>query len=252
MVNKLRLSFSSTKELNHIINNVLPGHPAFQHCEVVIGGETLEFYHRNIISCIRSIYGNPKCTQDLVVAPEWHYTDQGRSEHIYSEMHTGDWWWAVQVRTILDVEYTVLTLGCFKQTSLKTHSLGATVVLLIISSNKTQLTHFGNKTAYPVYLTIGNILKNICCKPSRHAQVLLGYIPTTKLKGLANQAGQCCAIANLYHGCMQAILDPISAVGETGIAMMSGDGIWQWCHPIFALFVGDYPEQVLVTCTYNS
>ncbi|KAN0141466.1 hypothetical protein V8E53_000711 [Lactarius tabidus] len=27
--------------------------------------------------------------------------------------------------------------------------------------------------------------------------------------------------------------------------MMSGDGIWRRCHPIFALFVGDYPEQVL-------
>ena len=33
---------------------------------------------------------------------------------------------------------------------------------------------------------------------------------------------------------------------------MSGDGGWHWCHPIFAVFVGDYPEQTLVMCTYNS
>jgi hypothetical protein len=32
---------------------------------------------------------------------------------------------------------------------------------------------------------------------------------------------------------------------------MSADGIWRRCHPIFAIFVGDYPEQALVTCTYN-
>jgi hypothetical protein len=32
---------------------------------------------------------------------------------------------------------------------------------------------------------------------------------------------------------------------------MSGDGTWRRCHPIFAIFVGDYPEQCLVTCTYN-
>jgi len=32
---------------------------------------------------------------------------------------------------------------------------------------------------------------------------------------------------------------------------MSGDGIWRRCHPVFAVFVGDYPEQALVTCTYN-
>ena len=33
--------------------------------------------------------------------------------------------------------------------------------------------------------------------------------------------------------------------------MKSGDGVWRRCHPIFANFVGDYPEQTLVTCTYN-
>jgi len=33
--------------------------------------------------------------------------------------------------------------------------------------------------------------------------------------------------------------------------MMSGDGVWRRCHLILAIFVGDYPEQALVTCTYN-
>ncbi|KAF8271640.1 hypothetical protein EI94DRAFT_1538505, partial [Lactarius quietus] len=33
--------------------------------------------------------------------------------------------------------------------------------------------------------------------------------------------------------------------------MMCGDGTWHHCHPIFASFVGDYPEQMLVSCTYN-
>ncbi|KAH9166786.1 hypothetical protein EDB89DRAFT_2075512 [Lactarius sanguifluus] len=32
---------------------------------------------------------------------------------------------------------------------------------------------------------------------------------------------------------------------------MSGDGIWRRCHPIFAVYVGDHPEQALVMCTYN-
>ena len=77
VVNKLELSFSSTKELNNIIDNALPGCPAFQCCELVIGGETLEFYHRDILGCIRTIYGDPEFAQDLVVAPERHYTDQG-------------------------------------------------------------------------------------------------------------------------------------------------------------------------------
>jgi hypothetical protein len=50
---------------------------------------------------------------------------------------------------------------------------------------------------------------------------------------------------------MQNALGPISSYGETGIEMKSGDGVWRRCHPIFAVFVGDYPEQVLMTCTYT-
>ncbi|KAI9429347.1 hypothetical protein H4582DRAFT_1826980 [Lactarius indigo] len=33
--------------------------------------------------------------------------------------------------------------------------------------------------------------------------------------------------------------------------MATGDRIWYCCHPIFATFIGDYPKQALVTCTYN-
>jgi len=105
--------------------------------------------------------------------------------------------------------------------------------------------------AYPVYLTIRNIPKEICQKLSQHAQILVGYIPTTKLKGIASKASRCRAQANLFHTCMRILLAPINSVGETGVEMMSGDGIWHRCHPIFAVFIGDYPEQTLVTCTCN-
>ena len=50
---------------------------------------------------------------------------------------------------------------------------------------------------------------------------------------------------------MRDVLHPIIVPGETGVAMKGGDGVWRRCHPIFANFVGDYPEQVLVTCTYR-
>jgi len=80
--------------------------------------------------------------------------------------------------------------------------------------------------AYPIYLTIGNIPKDIRQKPSRHAQILIGYIPTTKLDSMPTKAGCCCALANLFHSCMQNVLGQISSVGKSGLAMMSGDGVW--------------------------
>ena len=105
--------------------------------------------------------------------------------------------------------------------------------------------------AYPIYLTIGNIPKDIRRKPSHHAQILIGYIPTTKFAGVESETTRCRSFANLFHACMQKVLGPIGSVTKTGVAMMSGDGIWRRCHPMFAIFVGDYPEQALVTCTFN-
>jgi len=81
--------------------------------------------------------------------------------------------------------------------------------------------------AYPIYLTIGNIPKDIRRKPLCHAQILLGYIPTTKLDGMPSKAGRHRALANLFHSCMRNVLGPISSIGETGLTMMSGDGVWR-------------------------
>jgi hypothetical protein len=127
---------------------------------------------------------------------------------------------------------------------------GATVLPIIISTDKTQLTLFRDNMAYPIYMTIGNIPKTIRSKPSRLAQVLIGYIPTSKLLDISNKAGRRRAVANLFHGCMRDVLRSIVVPGLSGVPMMSGDGVWRRCHPILANFIGDYPEQALVTCTY--
>ena len=61
-----------------------------------------------------------------------------------------------------------------------------------------QLTLFRGKMAYPVYLTMGNIPKEIRRKPTSQAQILIAYIPTTKLDGIPNKTGRCRVLANLY------------------------------------------------------
>ena len=58
---------------------------------------------------------------------------------------------------------------------------GATIAPVIIASDKTQLSRFkGDKTAWPVYLSIGNLSKQVHREPSRHGAVLLGYLPVSK------------------------------------------------------------------------
>jgi hypothetical protein len=86
-------------------------------------------------------------------------------------MHTAKWWWMTQE-------------------AIDETSPGATIIPIILSSDKTQVTHFCNKMAYPVYITIKNIPKSICLKPSKHAYVLLAYLPTPKLAQVTNQAAR--------------------------------------------------------------
>lgn len=50
---------------------------------------------------------------------------------------------------------------------------------------------------------------------------------------------------------MKRILAPLKRAGELGINITSGDGIIHRGHPILATYVGDYPEQLLVTCCKN-
>ncbi|KAJ7795008.1 hypothetical protein B0H14DRAFT_3496465 [Mycena olivaceomarginata] len=103
---------------------------------------------------------------------------------------------------------------------------------------------FRNKAAYPVYMTIGNIPKDI-----RRSQgyILIGYLPTTRLDHIKVAAARRCALSNLYHACMRKIFSPLKDAGLNGIKMASGDGVLRRCHPILAIFAGDYPEQCLVT-----
>ncbi|KAJ7604990.1 hypothetical protein FB45DRAFT_1149638 [Roridomyces roridus] len=230
VVDALGLSYRSSIELNKIVDTSLPGRPRFERHEIVVQDEVYHLYARNIIDCIRALYGDPDFAPYLFVLPERHYMDRSRNVRMYHNMHTGKWWWATQV----EVE--------------KAHP-GATIVPIIISSDKTQLTVFGNKSAYPVYMTIGNIPKEIRRKPSRRAYVLLAYLPTSRMKHIQNKSSRRRILANVFHACLKFLTAPLKALGETGMPMASGDGVVRRCHPIFATYVGDYPEQVLVTCT---
>ena len=50
---------------------------------------------------------------------------------------------------------------------------------------------------------------------------------------------------------MNQILHPLKHAGEHGVFMTTGDGLTHRGHPLLACFVGDYPEQVLTTATFN-
>jgi hypothetical protein len=71
-------------------------------------------------------------------------------------MNTGDWWWDTQDQL----------------------PTGATIVPVVCASDKTHLTNFsGDQHAWPLYLKIGNIRKDIHCTPKQRAWILVWLIP---------------------------------------------------------------------------
>ncbi|EIM79382.1 uncharacterized protein STEHIDRAFT_41598, partial [Stereum hirsutum FP-91666 SS1] len=144
-------------------------------------------------------------------------------------MWTGVWWSTVQQDKLPD---------------------DATIAPVIIATDKTHLTQFsGNKSAYPVYLTLGNIPRSIRRKPSQHACILIGYLPVDKIdsdnltKNETKARGQ-----RLFHEAMRHILQPLVQAGTHGVEITCADGWVRRIYPLLAAYVADYPEQCLVTC----
>ncbi|KAJ3557075.1 hypothetical protein NM688_g1669 [Phlebia brevispora] len=225
---KLELLYKNTRELNKLVDALLTTRPKFMCNEIVVADEAFDVYMRNVVECLKALFGDAEFAQYLVFLPERHYADTDQTVWLYYDMHTGKWWWAVQ-----------------KVVEEKTP--GATIMPIIISSDKTQVTLFRNKTAYPVYLTIRNLPKDIRGHPSQRGQILIAYLLTSKLDHITNKAAHRQTLTNLFHACMECVFEPLKTLGQTGLPMTSGDGITRRIHLIFAAYVGDYPEQLLVT-----
>ncbi|KAI6017785.1 hypothetical protein BKA83DRAFT_17150 [Pisolithus microcarpus] len=102
--------------------------------------EQLELWRRDPVECVMELIGNPAFRDTMAYVPERAYADSGGKNHIYDEMWTADWWWDMQGKL----------------------PAGTTVAPVILLSDKTSLSVFsGDKKAWPIYLTIGNISKDI-------------------------------------------------------------------------------------------
>ncbi|EJD37744.1 hypothetical protein AURDEDRAFT_72956, partial [Auricularia subglabra TFB-10046 SS5] len=220
----------NTRQLNQKVDE-LPGYGTWMSTCVTVaahdgGSESKhEVFFRDVLACLRALWADPAFKDYMSYAPEKHYSDAARAIRLYTDIKTGDWWFEMQGKL----------------------PGGSTVVPIIISSDKTELTQFtGKATAYPIYMTVGNIADHIRRQPSRRAQILIGYLPTSSIDeaGLTELAARN-ARARLFHAAVRTILEPLRSAAADGIMLKSSDGAVRKCYPLLAVYAGDYPEQCL-------
>jgi hypothetical protein len=181
-------------------------------------GKYGNIYCRDIFKCIQFLLGHLPFAEHLDFAPVQLY--DSANHRIYSEMNSGDWWWETQEQ-LPD---------------------GATIVPVIFASDKTHLTNFsGDKSAWPLYMSIGNIQKDVRRAASKRAWILVGFIPVPP-KGATD-------IDSSWHHAIHTILKPLREVdiSGTGYEWDCADGFKRTCYPLLAAWIGDYPEIAMIT-----
>ena len=95
---RLGLSYRTSIQLNTIIDSSIPDIPKFERESVVVGNKVFEMYSRNVIDCIKYLFGDPEFASHLLLVPEHHFTDASKTNKVVHELNTSRWWWNTQVR----------------------------------------------------------------------------------------------------------------------------------------------------------
>ncbi|KAI6163524.1 hypothetical protein EDD17DRAFT_1507233 [Pisolithus thermaeus] len=186
----------------------------------------LELWQHDPVECVCKLMGNPAFWEVMSYVPEHAYADAKGENHIYDEMWTSDWWWNIQ----------------------KKLPEGIIVAPIILSLDKTTLSQFSSdKKAWPVYLTIGNISKDVRQQVAAHVTLLIGYLPVSKLECFHKKSWSLVG-HHLFHHAMSLLLHPLVDSGLQGREMICANGYLCRVHPILAAYIADFQSNA---CKYS-
>jgi hypothetical protein len=130
--------------------------------------------------------------------------------------------------------------------------VGSALIPVLLASDSTHLTQFaGDKHAWPLYMSIGNIHSSIRNKPVNNAWKLIAYIPTaTFLDPITGKKDpeQTTLQDRLFHQCVSLVLAPLIQAGKNGVRVVDSAGNTRHSYPRLAAYLADYPEQLCINC----
>ena len=99
---RLGLSFNNIKGLHKILDTKIPSRASWKHKHFAFSDHPDQQHliqYRDPIEAIKSLLGNSAHADQMVFKPKHIYSSKNSPRNrIYSEMWTGRWWHAIQVR----------------------------------------------------------------------------------------------------------------------------------------------------------
>ncbi|KAG8746737.1 hypothetical protein FRC10_003720 [Ceratobasidium sp. 414] len=214
----------------------LPTGPNWTTANVSVGEGSHERVHtvymRNILEVIQELLGARQFKHVMRYAPERHWTSRDRKCRVYDEMWSGDWWWRMQNKN-------------------------GTIAPLIVATDETTMSNNprGAK-AHPVYLSLGNISKDVRRKPTKRSMIVIGYLPVdsfnsvqdTRLSDKTRRRYR----MELLHRSLGKIFEPLKTASSDGMLAWCADGYIRHVYPMIAAWVADWPEQNDIAGTTQS
>jgi hypothetical protein len=123
---------------------------------------------------------------------------------------------------------------------------------VIAASDKTPLTvGTGNREMHPVLLSLANIEAGVRMKATSHAFALAAYLPIPKFLNVTPQVHAVLS-ARVYHICISTIMEGLKLADAHGAVMSDPNGAQRLCHTPLVSFIGDLPEQRVITCVLSN
>lgn len=121
-----------------------------------------------------------------------------------------------------------------------------------LSSDKTNISVIsGNHLTHPLLISLANINANVRSKGSLHSYLLLALLPVplfitknSRVHGLLSD--------RLFHQSLDIILRPLKVAATVRVMMNDPVSFQRYCFPFLVAYIGDTPEQSLVSGTRKS
>ncbi|KIK27357.1 hypothetical protein PISMIDRAFT_8193 [Pisolithus microcarpus 441] len=208
VIKSQRFSFKTVKVLRKLIK-LLPSGPQWKYWSVKTKSPTR---HALQVGQVHFV-------------PKKIYSAMDHMQHIYTDWLTGDWAWELQ-DALPD---------------------GATLLGIVLSSNKTHITQVRNHQAHPLLISLANISADVHRKGSTNSYLLLALLPVPRFVH-PNKRLHGILASRLLHQVISVIMKPLKMAAEVGCMMSNPVGNLKHCFTPLVAYIANTPEQHVIAC----